>query len=57
MPITVPLLKATRSAGFSPFIAFTVVRELALTAMFMPMKPARAEPSAPARYAMAVEGS
>ena len=47
MPMTAPLLKATRRAGLSPCIAFTVVRVLARTAMLMPMNPARAEPIAP----------
>ena len=56
MPITVPLLKATRNAGFSPCIALTAVRVLARTAMLMPMKPASPEPIAPMRYDSAVEG-
>ena len=48
-PMTVPLLKATRRAGFSPCCALTTVREFALMAMLIPMKPARAEPMAPTR--------
>ena len=55
-PMTVPLLKATRRAPLSPSIALTVVRVLARTAMLIPMKPASAEPTAPARYAIAVDG-
>ena len=56
MPITAPLLKATRSAGFRPCIAFTVVRVLARTAMLIPTNPASADPNAPTMYAMAVDG-
>ena len=36
MPITVPELKATRSAGLSPCRAFAAVRTLARTAMVIP---------------------
>ena len=36
MPITVPELKATRSAGFSPCIAFAAVRTFARTAIVIP---------------------
>ena len=43
--------------GFTPSMALTVVRVLALIAMLMPMNPASAEPTAPATYAIAVEGN
>ena len=55
-PMTAPLLNASRNAGFSPSCAFTVVRVFARTAMLIPMYPASAEPMAPIRYAMAVDG-
>ena len=55
-PITVPLLKATRSAALRPVCALTAVLVFALTAMLMPRNPVRAEPTAPTRYAIAVEG-
>ena len=57
MPMTAPLLNATLSAEFRLVCAFTTVRELARTAMFMPMNPASADPTAPIRYAMAVDGT
>ncbi len=47
IPITAPEEKATRSAGFSAWRALAVVRTLARTAMFIPMKPALAEAMAP----------
>ena len=46
-PITVPLEKATRRAGFNPVMAAAAVRTLARTAMFIPMKPALAEQMVP----------
>ena len=55
-PMTAPLLKAIRSAAFSPVSAAVAVRVFPRTAMFMPMYPANAEPMAPARYASAVQG-
>ena len=39
MPVTVPPLKATDSAGAMPLFAASAVRTLARTATFMPMKP------------------
>ena len=56
-PITAPLLKDTLRAAFKPVIALTVVLVFALTAMYIPINPARAEPIAPPRYANAVEGT
>ena len=55
-PITVPLEKATRNAGFSPLMAAAAVRTFALTATFIPTKPAIAEQTVPARYEIAVLG-
>ena len=56
-PITAPLLKATRKAGFNPSIACTVVRVFALTAIVIPINPASADPIAPTKYAIAVPGT
>ena len=47
MPMTVPVRKATRSAGFRPSMAAVAVRVLPIVAMRMPTKPAVAEPIAP----------
>ena len=47
VPITAPLLKATRSPGLRPLIAALAVRVLARTAMLMPMYPVPAEQIAP----------
>ena len=57
MPITVPLEKATRSAGFSPRIPAAAVRTLARTATFIPMNPAVPEQMVPTKYEMAVAGT
>ena len=37
IPITAPLLKATRRPGLRPLMAALAVRVLARTAMFIPM--------------------
>ena len=56
-PITVPLEKAIRNAGFNPRIAAAAVRMLARTATFIPTNPARPEQIVPTRYEMAVAGT
>ena len=48
MPMTDPLEKATRRAGFRPRWAAAAVRTLARTATFIPMNPANAEQMVPA---------
>ena len=57
MPITVPLEKATRNAGFSPRIPAAAVRTLARTATFIPKNPAVPEQMVPTKYEMAVAGT
>ena len=47
MPVTVPPLKATESAGFMPDLAASAVRTFERTATFIPMKPVSAESTAP----------
>ena len=47
IPITAPLRKDTFSPSFKLFCTAAAVRELALTAMLIPMKPASAEATAP----------
>ena len=47
MPVTVPPLKATESAGFMPDLAASAVRTFERTATFIPMKPVSAERTAP----------
>ena len=49
IPITEPLEKAILNAGFSPVIAAAAVRTFALTATFIPTKPATAEHIVPTR--------
>ena len=49
IPITAPLLNATLNAWFNPLAAAVAVRVLPLTAMDMPINPASAEPTAPAK--------
>ena len=46
-PITPPLEKATRSAGFRPRWAAAAVRTLARTAIHIPMRPVRPDAAAP----------
>ena len=48
-PITVPLEKAIRKAGFRPWIAAVAVLTFARTATLMPTNPATAEQIVPAR--------
>ncbi|OPZ59564.1 MAG: hypothetical protein BWY88_00718 [Synergistetes bacterium ADurb.Bin520] len=47
MPMTVPPVKATRKAGFMPWMAEKAVFALALVATFMPTNPERALQRAP----------
>ena len=54
--MTAPELNAIRNAGFRPLCAAVAVLEFPRTAMFMPMKPANADPMAPAKYERAVHG-
>ena len=49
IPITVPELKAVRSAALRPVRAFAAVRTLARTAIVIPRYPALAERKAPMR--------
>ena len=53
MPVTVPPLNATESAGASPDLAASAVRTFDRTATFMPMKPVSAESTAPIRNPIA----
>ena len=53
MPVTVPPLKATESAGASPDLAASAVRTFERTATFMPMKPVSPESTAPIRKPIA----
>ncbi len=52
--MTAPLRKATCSAALMPLRAASVVRTLARTEMFMPMKPVAPESSAPMAKPVAV---
>ena len=47
MPVTVPPLNATDSAGAMPCRPASAVRTLERTATFMPMKPVSADSTAP----------
>ena len=47
MPVTVPPLKATDSAGAMPLFAASAVRTFARTATFMPMNPVMPDSTAP----------
>ena len=54
MPVMAPPRNATSSAGPMPRVAAWAVRTLALTEMFMPMKPQAPESTAPIRKPTAV---
>ena len=54
MPVMAPPLNATSKAGPIPLVAACAVRTLALTEIFMPMKPQAPESTAPITKPMAV---
>ena len=53
MPVMAPALKASSSPPASELMAACAVRTLACTEMFMPMKPAAPESTAPIRKPIA----
>ena len=54
MPITVPLEKAVRKPGLSPFLQAITVLPFEAVAIFMPIYPARPEKIPPVRKAKGV---